>query len=65
MACIYHIYSKEDPDTLYIGQTRQDPEPRYERDDSDVKISGSMFQARPMDHFAGLYDSHENPMFLE
>ena len=65
MACIYHIYSTDDVTTMYIGQTRSDPEPRNEKDETTGQTTKSTdYQARPMDHFSGLYDSNENPMFL-
>lgn len=64
MACIYHIYSTDDPDTVYIGQTKVDPTPTPEDETSSEKTAGSY--NRPLDHFIGLYNStRENTMFKE
>ena len=64
MACIYHIYSTDSSEYIYIGQTKLSPEPRIELDEEDDKPRKADYQARPMDHFAGLFDAPENPLFL-
>lgn len=64
MACIYHIYSTGNDKLIYIGQTKLSPEPRAELEEQDDQPVMVDYQARPMDHFSGLFDAHENKEFM-
>ena len=59
MAYIYHIYSLEDPQTIYIGQSSHG---QYTNAPTSLtSVSGN----RVLEHFSGLYDNkRESAEFL-
>lgn len=63
MGYIYHIYSKDEPNTMYIGQASKNE--THEIKISENKTGESVAGNRVLQHFSGLYDNHhENEEFM-
>ena len=58
MGYIYHIYAKDEPNTMYIGQASAN-------ETHEVRTGESVAGNRVLQHFSGLYDNHhENEAFM-